>query len=215
MQSIPSDLKQRVLEARRRTPSMTRPQSRARTLAGAALAALALIGALYIAGGPGHAEGRPLAMTVAISLGSAAIAALATWGAASRTRWMLGRGRATLWIIALGTPVLLAAWLICWHAAYVDPFERLGARCFLLTLATAPWPFAAMVASRKTIDPRHPGLLGAALGAAAGAWAGVMVDLWCPLAEPGHVARGHVLPFVVLVPVAALLGRRLFSLKSQ
>jgi hypothetical protein len=128
---------------------------------------------------------------------------------------MIGRGRAALWLIALGTPLLLAAWLIGWHTTYADPFERLGLRCFALTLATAPWPFAAMVASRKTIDPHHPSLLGAAFGAAAGAWAALMVVLWCPLAEPGHVARGHLLPFVVLISAGALLGRRLFGLKHQ
>jgi hypothetical protein len=215
MQGMPSDLKLRVLEARRRTPSMTRSQSRERAIAAAGASALAMIGVLALAGGPGHAHGRPFAATAAISLGCFAIAVLATWGTTSRTKRMLTRGRALLWLIALGTPVLLAGWLMLWHPSYDDPFERLGTRCFLLSLATAPWPFAAMVASRKTIDPHHPGLLGAAFGAVSGAWAGLMVVLWCPLAEPGHVARGHMLPFVVLVTAGALLGRRLFGLKSQ
>jgi hypothetical protein len=38
-----------------------------------------------------------------------------------------------------------------------------------------------------------------------------MVELWCPLADPGHVATGHVLPLVLLAAVAAGIGGRLFA----
>jgi hypothetical protein len=37
-----------------------------------------------------------------------------------------------------------------------------------------------------------------------------MVELWCPLADPGHVTTGHVLPVVLLTLVASGVGGRLF-----
>jgi hypothetical protein len=37
----------------------------------------------------------------------------------------------------------------------------------------------------------------------------VVVELWCPLADPRHVAIGHVAPLLALVLAGALLGPRL------
>jgi hypothetical protein len=37
-----------------------------------------------------------------------------------------------------------------------------------------------------------------------------MVELWCPLATPDHVALGHVAPLVLLVAAGAAIGGRLF-----
>jgi len=47
----------------------------------------------------------------------------------------------------------------------------------------------------------------------AGSWAAVVVEAWCPLAGPAHLAVGHVLPLALLVAAGALLGRRLLHLR--
>jgi hypothetical protein len=178
----------------------------------ALLAALAM-GALLVAwGGPAHAAGRPAAAGAGVVIGMLAVAAAATWSVVPGRRSMLGRPRGRLLAVVLGVPLLVALWLLLWHARYVDPFAREGLGCFALTAATAPWPFALLVHLSRRFDPRHPALAGAALGSAAGAWAALLVELWCPLADPGHVAVGHLLPLVLLTLAAAGIGGRLFSL---
>jgi hypothetical protein len=42
----------------------------------------------------------------------------------------------------------------------------------------------------------------------------VMVEIWCPLADPLHVAKGHVLPLVALVALGAAAGGRLFRMRA-
>lgn len=218
-----SDPKLRLLEAVAREPSITRAEARSRAALYFSLALIPMIAVLFIAGGPGHAAGRPFTMTVVISIGCVVLAAIATAlttklstsSAPQRSGWLSRSGRALLGLAAVGIPVALALWITAFHDLYEDPFQRLGVRCFLLALAAAPWPFAAMIGWRTIIDPHHPALLGAAFGAAAGAWSGVVVVLWCPLSDVGHVARGHLLPFVVFVGAGAWVGARLFGLKSR
>jgi len=43
----------------------------------------------------------------------------------------------------------------------------------------------------------------------------VMVDLWCPVAAPRHVAVGHVLPMGVLALFGAALGARVIAMRSR
>jgi hypothetical protein len=50
----------------------------------------------------------------------------------------------------------------------------------------------------------RPALTGAALGVAAGACSWLLVDLWCPVAHPEHIALGHLLPLVLLAGAGAL-----------
>ncbi len=175
-----------------------------------ALAAAAMTAALWISGGPAHAGGRPRDVTLWIVGGTAVIAVLATMLALPRARSMLPRSRGELIAAMASVPVLIGLWIGFWHGAYLDPFVRTGARCFALTALTAPWPFAALVRLRRRPDPIHSALTGGGLGAAAGAWSAVMVELWCPLADPNHVALGHVAPLVLLVAVGAFAGTRLF-----
>jgi hypothetical protein len=125
---------------------------------------------------------------------------------------MLGRSRGRLLAVAFGVPLFVGTWLLLWHTTYADPVERVGLTCLALTSATAPWPFALLAYLSRRFEPRHPTLMGAALGSAAGAWAALMVELWCPLTDPRHVAFGHLLPLVLLTLVAAGLGGRLFAL---
>jgi len=211
---IPPDLKQKVLLAVANTPSKTRSEAHWRAAAYAFLAAIPMLALLVLAGGPGRSSGRPGVVTLAIVLGCLVISVLATWIASARTRWMLGHGRALMHFVAFGMPILYAAWIAAFHNLYEPPFERLGIRCFFLALASAPWPFLAMAKWRKLIEPHHPALLGGVFGAVAGTWAGLVVVLFCPLTDPGHVARGHLLPFVVLVAAGAQFGKRLFAVKS-
>jgi hypothetical protein len=144
-----------------------------------------------------------------IVVGLAALALTVTSLVRPPRRSMLPPPTVRLLAVAIGVPVVVGAWLLGWHAAYADPFTRFGLRCFALTVALAPWPFAALAAVAPRTFPDRPWILGAALGAAAGAWAAVVVELWCPLADPRHVAIGHVAPLVALVALGALVGPRL------
>lgn len=212
--SLPPEFKNRVLLAAAQTPSMTRTQARSRAIVYSMLASIPMFIALFIAGGPRNAAGRPFVVTVVLTVGCLLLAIGATFLSSLRSRWMTGVNRGITYFLVLGMPLLYCAWIAGFHGVFEPPFERLGIRCFFLSLCSAPWPFAVMVTWRKTIEPHHPALLGAALGAVSGAWAGLMVVLFCPLSEPGHVARGHLLPFVVLIAAGSRLGARLFAVKS-
>jgi hypothetical protein len=162
-----------------------------------------------LVGGASRTAGRPFLTGIWLMAGTGALAALASWLTLPPRRSMLSRPRGFLWAVIVGVPVLVGAWLGLWHSAYPDPFIRLGYLCFALTVGTAPWPFLVLRAASARLDPRHPRLDGATLGTASGAWAAVVVEAWCPLAAPAHVAVGHVLPLVCLALAGALLGSRL------
>jgi hypothetical protein len=211
--TLPGSLKNRVLDAARQVPSPPRTDRLPSVGNGAALAALAMLGVLFLAGGPGHASGRPASVGAWVVVGLATLAALVTWLVIPPRRSMLPPPTSRLLAIVVGVPLVVAAWSIAWHAAYDDPFTRTGLRCFALTVAAAPWPFAALLLAGPRFAPDRPWLVGGALGAAAGVWAAIVVELWCPLADPGHVAIGHALPLVALVAAGALLGGRLLRMR--
>jgi len=206
------NLKEQVLGATRSLPVPARRAQRNRWVDAAMIAAAAavLAAALWISGGTAHAASRPPEVALWIVGGTALLAAAVTALALPRARSMLPRSRGELIAAMIGAPVLIGLWILFGHGAYTDPFVRTGLRCFALTALTAPWPFAALVRLRWRPDPVHPGLTGGALGAAAGAWSAVMVELWCPIASPGHVGAGHVAPIALLVAAGALAGRILF-----
>lgn len=207
------ELRARVLENVRSAPRPPRRHSVKRVVAPFVVATLVAITLLEVSGGARHADGRPAPSGAAVALGGALIAAAATWFSVRRRRSMLGPPSAVLWAVIIATPLLVAAWTIAWHVTYADPFERLGVRCFALSMLSAPWFMVALLNARRHLDPARPRVLGAALGTVAGAWAGVMVVLWCPLADPGHVIRGHLTPFVVLSVIGAWLGQRVFAVR--
>jgi hypothetical protein len=210
---LPEDLKPRLLALVSAEPAPQRSDRRLPAAGLAALAMVAMAAVLMISGGPAHAAGRPAAVSSWVVGGMLALAVAASWSVLPAGRSMLGRPRGRLLAVALGVPLFVGLWLLLWHTSYVDPFERVGFRCLALTSASAPWPFALLVYLSRRFEPRHPTLMGAALGSAAGAWAAMMVELWCPLADPGHVATGHVLPLVLLTLVAAGFGRQLFAVR--
>lgn len=212
----PDTLKTRVLESVRQHPSPPRTEG-APAIALAAGAAAAMLAIVQWVpplfgerGGIAHVLGRPSFATVGVIGGVAALAVLATVLVLPGRRSMLAPARGVLVALAVAIPLLVGGWLVLWHGAYEDPFTRVGFRCFALTMLTAPWPFAALVAVSRRVEPRYPATVGAALGATGGAWAAVMVELWCPLAATSHVAIGHVLPLAVLVLAGAALGRWIF-----
>lgn len=216
----PDSLKLRVLEAARARPVPRRTDRFPSTVALAVLAAAAMLAVLQwgprlfgATGGIAHAAERPATSGAWILAGTVAVALASSWLVLPFRRSMLSPARGLLLGVAIAVPLLIGAWLVLWHATYVDPFTRSGLRCFELTVLTAPWPFAALAYASRRMEPRHPGTAGAALGAAAGAWAAVMVELWCPLSAQQHVLLGHVLPLVALTVAGAAIGLRMFRLR--
>ena len=205
-------LKSSILAQVAAEPVPPRSDRRWPTLGLAVLATFAMVALLLAWGGASHAAGRSAGVGAWVVGGFLALAVGATWTVLPSRRSMLGRPRGRLLGVVFGVPFVVGLWLLLWHGSYVDPFERTGLACFALTAATVPWPFALLVFLSRRFEPRHPALTGAALGSSAGAWAALMVELWCPLADPGHVAVGHVLPLVLLTLAAAGLGGRLFAL---
>ena len=72
-------------------------------------------------------------------------------------------------------------------------------------------PLLGVLWLRRGSDPLHPHLTGAASGAAVGAGVWVLVDLWCPVSYLPHLLLGHVLPLLLLITLAALLGSRIIG----
>jgi hypothetical protein len=213
------ELKARVLDAARAAPSATRTASLAFSwlvLPSSIIVAAALF---FAFDGVNHGEGRPLWFYFASSIGWAAVAALSMWGALMRGGSAIGRPRAWLLSVTVGTPAVLFAMMFGFAVVHpevtaLNP-ERLGLKCLGLTVAAAAFPLLALALVRRGSDPVHPIATGAALGAACGASAGVMVEMWCPVAAPRHVLVGHVAPMIIMALVGAALGARLIAMRSR
>jgi len=213
------DLKARVLASARATRSRARGDSRL----GAWLilpSACFVAGALFFAfDGIRHGQGRPTWFYAASLLGWIAVAALSMWAALSRGRSALGRPSAWLVAVCVGTPAILFAMMYGFAVAQPEVTvlhaERLGLKCLGLALAGAAFPLTALLLVRRGSDPVHPTATGAALGAACGACAGVMVELWCPVGAPRHVAVGHILPIVVVAVLGAVTGSRIIAMRAH
>lgn len=217
--NVSIDLKQRVLAAVRKTPSPVRSDARreARLVAEGSLVVAA--GLFLALEGVSHAGGRPLWFVVASMAVWVGVAAGSLWGAWRCGGSVADRSAAWLAAIALGTPALLLAVALAF--AWLDPglttlhADRLGLRCFALTLAIAACPLVGLSIVRRSSDPVHPLANGAALGAASGACAGVMVDLWCPVGAARHVAIGHIAPVLALAVLGAVLGARVIAMRAR
>ena len=216
---LPSDAKARLLAQMGRTRSPTRQAARATAwtvLPSGLLVALALY---FAFDGPEHGKGRPLWFYLASAVSWAAVATLATIGVLGRQPRSSWRSRGALLAVAIGTPALLFA--LMFGMAFVFPDvaaihpERLGLKCFGLTVAAAAFPLVALMRVRRGSDPVHPAMTGAALGAACGASAGVMVEMWCPVAAPLHVLVGHIIPIVLLTVLGAVSGARVIAMKAR
>jgi hypothetical protein len=216
---VSSDLKARILADARATRSSVRSTSRLYAwlvLPSSIIVAAALF---FAFDGLEHGRGRALWFFVASCVGWAAVAALSMWGAFVRGRSAVGRSRAFLIAVAIGTPALLFAMMFALAVAYpevtlVHP-ERIGFKCMGLTVAAAAFPLIALALARQQSDPVHPVATGAALGSACGASAGVMVEMWCPVAAPQHVVIGHIAPIIFLAVAGASLGARLIAMRPR
>jgi hypothetical protein len=212
-------LKARVLASARATRSPTRRASQLErwlVLPSSVIVAAAIF---FAFDGPRHGQGRPLWFYLASSLGWMAVATLSLWAALGKGRSALGPSRPRLAALAVGTPAVLFAMMFGF--AVLDPAttllhpERIGYRCLGLTVAGAVFPLLSLGFIRRGSDPVHPLATGAALGAACGAAAGVMVELWCPVAAPRHVAVGHILPIAIVTAFGALMGARVIALRPR
>ena len=217
--SLPVDLKARVLASVKTTPSPPRPPWWKVALWIVPVSIAVAFSLLMAAGGLQHGEGRPPWMLFGTALGWVTVALLATWGAFGRGKSAVGRARAWLGVIAIATPAVLFSSTLVWNLVYPESAHwwegRVGWKCLGLTLGMAIWPLVGMALVRRSSDPVHPGVTGAALGAASGAWAGVVVDLWCPVSHPAHVAFGHILPIVLLSLFGLALGRRIIAMRPK
>ncbi|WP_394823170.1 NrsF family protein [Pendulispora albinea] len=210
------ELKIRILEAARETPSPTRRTMRREgglALAGSGAVLLAFFFALD---GPEHGLGRPLWFCAATSLGWASVAAVSMWVALARGPFALGRSRAWLLAMTVGTPAVLFAMMFAFVVLHpegklVHP-ERLGAKCLALTIAAGAPPLMALATWRRGSAPVHPVASGTALGVACGSLAGVMVAIWCPVVTLAHIALGHILPIGVMGIVGALVASRILAM---
>jgi hypothetical protein len=216
MSELSADPKARLMAAIQRAPSPTRRASQVWMWlvvpAGVFIAA-----ALYFAfDGIEHGKGRALWFYVTCAVSWTAVAIVSLWGALGRARATSWRSRSALVAFALGTPAVLFATMFIFAVADPDVTtihpEKIGYKCLGLTLAAAAFPLVALLYAKRESDPVHPSFTGAALGSACGAAAGIMVELWCPVAAPRHVAFGHILPIMVLAGLGALLGARILGL---
>jgi hypothetical protein len=119
--------------------------------------------------------------------------------------------------VAVLTPAVLFCWMLLWNTQFPETMTeyvaRPGFRCLSFTLAMTAWPLVALSYVRRERNPSAPGAAGAARGVAMGALAGVVVDLWCPIAGPGHVLLGHITPILILMGLGAAAGRLLTGVR--
>jgi hypothetical protein len=212
------DLKRRVMDSVQRVPSPSRSRVRQEVWLVALATVVASLGLFFALDGVGHGAGRPVWFLASWLATWAAIATTATRGAWQKGASFSSASVAWLVAIAVGTPLVLQAFSVAfvWLRPELATFhaDRVGLKCFALTVAAATCPLAGLSLVRRSSDPMHPVASGAALGVASGALAGLLVVLWCPVAAPMHVAVGHVLPIVALAMIGSVLGHHVMALRS-
>jgi hypothetical protein len=215
-----SDLKQRILSAAAANPSPSRTTSARRRLALIVGSATAMATGYWLFAimwfGWQHIP-RSMLLLGGTSIGAALVAGLAIAVAVGRGQSMLGRSRRWLIAVTALAPIVLLGWKVLWSALFgnLDESPRLGYRCLAMSLSMGAVPVLLLSLTRRGEDPRHPGLLGAAIGVAVGASGWVMVDLWCPVAGIWHLLRGHVLPVVLLAILGGVLGSAVLAVRGR
>ena len=174
---------------------------------------------IWVARGGMQVGPRPLWFVLGTALGWAVAAAWALWASLSRQGSMLGPSRRWLGRVVMLVPTAMFVWMLIWDLIDTDRLapwpDRWGRKCLELTLLLGIWPLVAIVLMRRGTDPVHPGATGAAIGASVGCATGVLLDLWCPIADPSHVFFGHILPLLILSLGGVLLGRWMLGLRRR
>jgi len=212
------ELKARILEAIKAEKSPTRGEVFKQVGAVVAVAVVMAAVMFYALGGM-HIGPRPIAFVCGTAIGWSLVAAIAARLAFGRGGSMLGRPRRRIIAVALITPVVIFGWMLLWNETFPETMVkvegRVGFRCLAFTLAMAAWPLVALAYLRRERDPRNAGWTGAARGVAAGALAGVLVDLWCPIADRAHMLLGHIFPMLILMAVGAISARVLVGVRPR
>ncbi|HXU83718.1 MAG TPA: NrsF family protein [Polyangia bacterium] len=212
------DLKARIMEAARKQPAPSRREVAGRvTLTLVTAIVVPILG--FIALGAIRPGPRPWSLIIATASGAFGIALAAVWTAFGRGGQMVGRARTRLLAMTIAAPLTFVVWKLVLSGQYAHMTDawpdRPGFRCFAFTFLLAAWPFLALSSIRRASDPTHPRALGAALGVATGTCAAVLVDLWCPVAHPGHLFLGHVLPIAILGILGVWVGDRILSIRAK
>jgi hypothetical protein len=216
--SLPPALKAQLRDRLRRDPSPPRPRRAAEALwlSASAVAAMVL---LFLQLGGAHVGARPAPFLAGVLAGWGVLAAVATVAALHRGRSMLDPPRSRLILTATLVPAAAFAWMLLWNALYPQTLAptpgRPGFRCLGVTLLLAAWPLVALALTRRRTAIARGALVGAALGVAMAASAGALVALWCPIADPAHTAVGHMLPFVLLAALGAIIGARIVAMSGR
>jgi hypothetical protein len=212
------ELKERISQTVQAQPAPTRREVAGRVTA-TLVAAVVVPILVFLAMGAIRPGPRPWSLIVATAGGSFGIALAAVWTAFGRGGQMVGRARARLLAMTVAAPATFLLWKLLWSGQYDGMLEgdpaRPGFRCLALTILLGAWPFLALASIRRGSDATHPRALGAALGVATGTCAAVLVDLWCPLAQPGHLLLGHILPIAILGVLGIWVGDRILSLRAK
>lgn len=210
-----SSLREKILAEAAATKSRTRSEGRRRAILVYTVAALLGLPLFFYWGGFAHSAGRPVTLTVGLSAGALLVALSAASVAWWRGKSQVGRTQTALLVIAILVPIATYVWMVSWHGRYAEPFQRVGYRCFAMTIASGAPLLGAALWLRKHTIAVHPVAGGAALGAAAGAFGGITVDLWCPLTNSAHVLVGHVAPIVLLALVGMIAGRFVLAMRRR
>ena len=208
---ISSELRQRVLSLAAAERSPTRSETRRATWL-ALVTAMMISAAIFALAGGIRPSGRPLELVVATMTLGMVVAAGASWIAVRRGSFADGRSRDVLAALIVLVPLALVAGKLSLSVAWpgmTGPWpDRIGFRCLGLFLAIGAAPLGVYLWIWRLRDVRSPGLQGAALGIAAGAGAWTVLDMWCPVADPVHIALGHLLP-LALLGTAGIVWRRM------
>lgn len=217
MNALPPEVKGRVLDAVRREPARTRPET-TRVVAMVVVAGFLTTFCVMMMLGGFFGGGRPAAYLALSTAGWLAMAGIATWGAVGRGRSMVGRPTPVVRTVALVTAPVMAVWVLIawagWPTLPVCP-AKADLLCLAFTLVLALGPFAAFLFVRRRTDPVHPRLSGAALGAASGAWGAVAMHVRCICADPTHLLVAHVVPIAVFSVAGWLLGARVLGISGK
>jgi len=114
-------------------------------------------------GGFDHAAGRPITLTAGLAAGALLLAIASASVAWWRGKSQVGRTQAALLAIAILVPLATYVWMVSWHGRYAEPFQRVGYRCFAMTIASGAPLLAAALWLRKRTVANHPVAGGAAL----------------------------------------------------